>query len=871
MSAIRYRIPKHVLPFSYHITLHASPKRTRFQGSLVCEAKVVVPTSVIELNARALSVTEACVHVGKVKHFAQVKKHADRETVTLVLKKPLKKGTVKITLLFAGALSPGMHGLYMAKDGPEKAVVSQCEAADARAIFPCFDEPDVKATLQWTVVTDPGFMVITNGVLEKIGKSAKHPGKQVFMFKKTKLLSTYLAAVTIGKLESSPVMKVGRVPCRVWSGLGKSQQAVFAQEVTGFVLPWYESYFGQKYAYGKLDQVAVPGFDAGAMENAGAIFYRQNLLLMDARTTGFQSQKRIAEVIAHEIAHQWFGNLVTMCWWDDLWLNEAFATWIAYKVCDVWKPDWHIWDDYQESQEQAMAADSLVNTHPIYTPVHSPAEATELFDVITYEKGCAVLRMVESYLGEDTFRKGIRAYQKKYQNSNAKGEDLWNQLALASGEPVGSMMQSWLMQSGFPLLTLTLGERAGRTVLHVHQRRFFADAEHMQQEHGQTWDIPLVIRYDMGNGARVLRVLASGPETVVPLPEIGHPQWVWLNGGGTGFFRTHYEEEALHALLEHGLGALTVSERMQLVYDQWALVRAGLSDVEEFMDMWKAFKDEQHPMVLRALGGRLATLERYVVDDAHRELLRARVCAWLKPQWQALGWDAELDESHERSMRRAVVLDVLGHVGRDTSLLREVLAKCEEEREDPASLSADSASVTVALASMQGDVHAVDACVKTFQQRKNARMAPDVCGRYVQALGCFENTSAVNKVLGMCLDGTVPQEQVRVVLGALLSKRASSMHAWKFLKKHWEALAPRVGSMGMARLVEGLGALDSEKASEVENFFTQNPVPEAVRALQKALESMRVRHAMVLRERARLCEWLERSEEEIAVYGTVAR
>ena len=858
MTSTHYRLPRLVQPVDYDIALRASPKRATFSGTLVYTAKVLQPTSVVELHARDLKVSEVMARSGSTELPAKVVRFTDRETVELRFASPLKRGKWQVQLQFSGKLNPSMHGLYLAKDGPERALVTQCEATDARAIFPCCDEPDMKATLCWTVRTDAGLQVITNGVPES-SRKVRGTAEVDHKFARTRIISTYLAALTIGKLESSKVQRIAGIDSRIWAGVGKKNQTAFAQEVTAQVLPWYQKYFGHKYNYQKLDQVAVPGFDAGAMENVGAIFYRQNLLLMQPGATSWAAQKRIAEVIAHEIAHQWFGNLVTMKWWDDLWLNEAFATWVAYKACDVWHPEWRIWDDYLEGKESALAADALVNTHPIYTEVKSPAQATELFDVITYEKGCAVLRMAENYLSPPVFAKGIASYIKTYKNSNAAGADLWNKLGEAASEPVADLMRSWVNQPGFPLLTVTSKPERDRTVLHIGQRRFFTHAANMQQEEEapQSWMIPMVIQYDLGNGPKEFRALLEEREGAIPLPEGGKARWVYPNAGSTGFYRLMLDDATLRALLEHGLDSLAPSARMSLLEDQWALVRCGLSNVEQFMDVLTAFRGEHDHAVVRTMVARLESLYEVLCPEADQPRL-ATYARWLfAGQIEELGWEAEPEEPAPRAVRRAWVIDVLGTVGRDPEVLREAARQVGLEMDDPSAVEPNLAGIVTALAALEGDKKRLDSYVRTYLARKKNGSSPELQARYLSALTCFEKPDMAKKVLALCLDGTIPQEQLRAVLTPLLRRRATQQVTWTFLKKNWSTLGPKVGSMGVSRLVESTGALPLAQQKDVQQFFTKNPVEEAKRALQKALEAMQLRHELVSREAPRLADWLK--------------
>jgi puromycin-sensitive aminopeptidase len=844
-----YRLPKYFIPKNYAIVLDASLARSTFIGQLTLQGKIAMPTNTLELHAKDVTLQSVKAKVGNKRvTTSKIKYHKDRETVEITFKAPLAKGLITLEIAYKGKVSGSLHGLYLAKDGAEKALVSQCEAPFARSIFPCLDEPEFKATLQWTVKTDPDCTVITNGILES---SKKKSGKVVHTFKRTRVIPTYLAALTIGQYEGSKAIKVNGIPCRTWAGPGKIGLTGFAQEVTQFVLPWYENYFGQKYNYQKLDQVAVPGFDAGAMENVGAIFYRQSLLLMQPGQTSWNAQKRIAEVIAHEIAHQWFGNLVTMKWWDDLWLNEAFATWIAYKVVDIWKPDWRLWDDYLESKEGALAADALVNTHPIYAEVKSPAEATELFDVITYEKGCAVLRMAEGYLGEKTFREGMRRYQRAFKNSNATGNDLWTQLAEASSQPIDILMQSWVSQSGFPLVTVEL--QAGNKLV-LSQKRYFAHPDEIKKTNTQVWHIPLVIRYGAKDKVYEQRVLMDQPSMQVTLKH--QATWVFANANSTGFYRQQISDAALKTLLDIGLPYLTPAERKTLIEDEWALTRCGRANIVRFMNVLTAFRGEKDHIVVRTLEARLGGIEHRLVNDGDRELLRQYIRFLFAPQKQELGFERIANEPPQKAVRRASMLRVLGDLGRDPAVLKAADTLRDCELADPASVDANIAGSAISLAALNGKEKLLKLYVDTYLARKKAKAAPDLQGRYLGALVAFEDPNVVSEVLALCLTDTIPQEQLRTLLGPMLANRESQQAAWEFLKKNWKTLAPRVGSMGISRLIEATGALPFELRRDVVDFFTKNPVEEAKRALQKALEAMDLRHDLVRREAGALGQWL---------------
>ncbi len=857
MGTSEYRLSRDVEPRAYRVELTASPKRSTFDGSVVIHARARRPLKEITLHCRDLKLLDCRFRQGRRRLKTRSKPNASTETLTLECTPALHAQDFTLEIKYRGKLNPGMHGLYLAQDGPETAIVSQCEAADARAIFPCWDEPDFKATLQWTIHTDPGLTVVTNGLLQSRRPSRVAPGKVAHRFRPTRRISTYLAALTIGRYDLSPRERIKGTPCRVGAGRGKLPQAQFASEVTRRVLPWFEDYFAHPYHYQKLDQIAVPGFDAGAMENVGAILYRQNLLLMDKTTTSWSAQKRIAEVIAHEIAHQWFGNLVTMQWWDDLWLNEAFATWIANKAIDAWQPSWRMWDDYQESKEAALRADALVNTHPIYTTVRSPAEATELFDIITYEKGCAVLLMAERYLNPERFRAGIRRYIDRFREANATGEDLWGCLGEACEEPIGRLMKSWVTQSGFPLVSLSVTRRQGRSWLRLRQKRFFADRAEATRDNAQLWLIPIVVQYGTASGVHTTRLLLDRDEQEIELPGDEPVQWLYPNEGGTGFFRLAFSSATLQSLLRRGLPHLSPAARCGLLQDQWALLRNASTSMEDFMEVLQAFQQNRDPMVVRAMVGHLRYLSEHLVSESARPRLQ-RFTQWLfEDQLKELGWYGPEGESPEIAVRRAVVITALGEVAEDPGVLRQTTRLVMQEEHMPGSVDPNLAPVAIRLSALKGAPRLFRRYTQIYLDRKHSGDPPELQNRYLAALTAFEQPSLIKRVLKFLKDGTIPQEQVRTILCTMLARRHSQLLTWTFIQRNWPTITPLVGIMGLSRLIEATGALPPQQKARLRAFFTANPVPEAKRALQKAIEAIELREELEKREGKRLTQWLK--------------
>src|SRR5438552_1906068 len=490
-------MPSTGLPYSTH--RRKSRISSRRCGSRSCSYTLIPPPSTTSASQSSGTASAAKVRTTRARARVQdralkaaIGADAESETITLRFEEELPPGNAMLDLAWNGSFSPGLRGLYRA--GP--LAVTQFEAADARRVFPCFDEPAFKARWNVQLVGLPdGVTALSNGA---VIKDQKEPGGgRTVQFAETPPLSSYLVAICIGELASSPERKARAYPVRTWAVPQKQALTAFGQEVACAVMPLLEDYFGQPYAYGKVDQVGVPDFEAGAMENAACITYREVALLLDPKTAPLNVQKRVAEVITHELSHQWFGNLVTMVWWDDLWLNEAFATWMAYKIVDQWRPQWRVWLEFGGGKGAALHLDALRSSHPIRAEIHNAEEAGESFDAITYEKGGAILRMIEAYLGEEKFREGIRLYMRRHREANATADDLWGALAESSGQPILELANVWIRQTGYPLVTLA--QQEGK--IRIAQKRFFSDPQAIPEP--TQWLVPLVLKVD-GRERRVL-------------------------------------------------------------------------------------------------------------------------------------------------------------------------------------------------------------------------------------------------------------------------------------------------------------------------------------------------------------------------------
>ncbi len=857
MNPKAYRLPTYAVPQRYDIHLHAGLGSDEFGGTVAIALDIREARDSIELHARELEIPQAQIEAGGRTLRGTVQLDAERQVASITFAEPLPAGNATLSLAFAGHLSKGLEGLYLAKDGPEELICTQCEATEARRIFPCFDEPAFKAQFAWQVTTAAAATVLANGPLQSVEEHAD-TGQKTWTFAPTKPMSSYLIALVIGDVAGTSEEVVREIPIRVWALRGKERMGEFAHAYTTRLLPWYEDYFGAPYHFDKYDQVAVPGFGAGAMENSGLVLFRQALLLMDPRTVSWGQEKSIAHVIAHEFAHMWFGNLVTMRWWDDLWLNEAFAEWIAYKAVDALSPDYEIWDDAQRSMASALQTDALESTHPIYSPVETAAEADEMFDSITYAKGYSVLRMLENFLGAEVFRAGLRTYMREFSERNAVGADLWHHLQSASQMPVTAIMQSWITQAGYPCLDAALETTDDQTALHVTQHRFFSRPG-AGADDGQTWNVPLVIRYEDEDGAHETRQLSAEREAAVTLDLHGDLRWCCANAGEIGFHRQNLERGLLDRLLAN-LDRLATGEQMGLLDDQWALTRNATRGIGQFLDVLAAMAGIDNHHVLGQIVGylqRIQDLLEEAGDDEARRSFREWVAASCGTKLSELGYAPRAGESQNQSQQRMHLVRAMAMLAQAPEAVAAAEQWQQREAEDPAAVDPNLAPVFVGAAAQVGDAARYDRYVAIYQRRRASGATPQESDRYLHSFSRFRAPELAGRTLELIDERVIPQENIGPVLAQMFGQRHARPAAWSYVKREWENLKI-VGPLWIGFLVEASGQLPVTLRDEFVAFYDAHLHGLAPKSYARALEAMDLRAEFEARTRDELIAWFKR-------------
>ena len=585
-TAFAQRLPGGATPEHYTLSFDIHFSNDTFEGDETIAIKLDKPSKTITLNALEIDFHEATVSAAGQTQTATISSDEKNEMATFTVADEIPAGAAVVHIKYTGHLNDKLRGLYLSTYNGRKYAVTQMEATDARVAFPSFDEPAYKATFDITAIVDKGDTAISNN---EIVSDTPGPGDQhTIKFATSPKMSSYLVALTVGdwKCEHDQVDGIKLGVCTV---PGKENLTHFPLEATKAILHYYNDYYGIKYPLPKLDQIAAPDFGAGAMENWGAIIYRETALLIDDKTASFGSKNSVADVIAHEVAHQWFGDLVTAAWWDDIWLNEGFATWMTPHPIAAWQPDWLVSQDVVETSMNALATDGVQNTRPIHQEATSRNEIGSLFDGIAYGKTAAVLHMLESYLGPETFRAGVNLYLKEHAYGNATAADFWNAMARASKTPVDQIMPTFVMQAGEPFIAVDAKCNNGNTTLELSQKRYFNTPEAFNAPNDQLWQIPVCAK-GVGSGSSQQQCFLL-TERQRQFTMKGCSKFVFPNAGALGYYRFDYDTSALHQLGNAAEQGLTPEERIALIGDEWALMRAGKHRVGDYLALGAQFKD----------------------------------------------------------------------------------------------------------------------------------------------------------------------------------------------------------------------------------------------------------------------------------------
>ena len=825
------RLPRSVLPRRYELDISPDLEASTFEGRVAITLDVVEAGNDIVLHARDIDVAlEAFESRGQAVD-ASLAVMAEDERVVVRVADGLEAGPATLRLRFSGKISHGLLGFYRSTftddDGVERVLAAtQFEPTYARRAFPCFDEPDFKAVFAVTLNVRDDLLAVSNG--PEIARQRIDGETIRLQFGETIPMSTYLVAWVVGPLEATEAVDAGGVAVRVVHVAGRADLTRFALDIGSFSIQFFADYYGIPYPGEKCDLVALPDFSFGAMENLGCVTFREVRLLLDPDAVTRDELTASALTIAHEIAHMWFGDLVTMKWWNGIWLNEAFATFMEYLAVDNYRPEWRVWEDFALDRAAALEIDALSTTRTVEYEVRTPEDADGMFDVLTYQKGGSVLRMLERWLGPDAFRAGVRHYLAKYQLGNTETTDLWDALEDATGRPVRRIMDSWIFQPGYP-------EIAPDNDARLSQRRF----SYAGMPTRERWSVPVLARVHAGGGAETQSLLLDDESVTL---ETTADALVVLNAGGEGFYRVAYPPEWRTELIERYV--LTTVERFSLVDDAWAAVLAGEAHADDFVAWAERFGRERELVVWRTLLSRLREAGRLVDGDA-LDRLRARVAELLSPAFSELGWDARRDDDARTRQLRSLFVETLGAFVEDP----ETVGRAREIE----GAGGSDADVTAACLTVVSATGTDDDFERFVGESSDSTRSPQEQLRYLYALANFPVEHLVLRAAEFALSDAVRPQNGPFVLARALRNRRQGPIAWAYVRDHWDDIRQRFSASLVSRMIEGVTWLiDDASVQEVPRFLESHPVPEGARVISQHVERQRVHRAVVDRERARL-------------------
>jgi aminopeptidase N/puromycin-sensitive aminopeptidase len=811
-----------VIPSHYSLSFTPDLKAATFSGSEVIDVNIKQPTSVITLNAIELKFLSVEIdNRDGVAQSGSVSLDPEKQQATLTFPKTISAGDATLKIHFTGILNNELRGFYLSKTARRSYAVTQFESTDARRAFPCFDEPAFKANYDISLTIDAGDTAISNSAIAS-DTPGPDPARHTLVFATTPKMSTYLVAFVVGDFQCIRGEQDG-VKLRVCSTPDKIQLTPFALDVAKFALHYYDHYFGIHYPLKKLDFIGIPDFEAGAMENFGAITFRETDLLLDPKTASFRNQRNATLAIVHEMAHQWFGDLVTMQWWDNVWLNEGFATWMETKCTGAMHPKWEIPQYVAADKQRTLDYDAQPTTRAIRARADTPDEIDQMFDLIAYNKAAAVLLMVENYLGEETFRKGVHAYLAAHEYGNATAEDFWNAQTEVSRKPVDKIMESMVAEPGAPILEF--GPPAAGQVS-VAQSRFFLSPG-IAPDPRQKWSLPVC--FTAGAKKQDCQVLTpSSPSLTMPAAKV-----FFANAGGKGYYRSAYAPVQYAALVAQVETGLTPEERISLTGDEWARVRADKAAVGDYLNLVAALSSDPSSDVLSNAVDNVSVIRDQVASTKEE---RAALAAWILrtfiPVYAKLGNASASDTSHQRALR-AYLFGILASGGKDADLQAQARGIADQYLANPASVDPTLGQTAVSIAARNGDSALFDTLQKTYE----ASSDPALQVFALQELAIFTNPALLERALEYSVSPKVRNQDSAFQFNIAMRASENREQAWKFIKTHWTQVQAEFTTEMGSYLVDGTGSFCTADArDDVKSFFATHPVPAADSALRHALE-----------------------------------
>lgn len=859
------RLPVNVVPSHYDLTLEPNFEKFSFEGGVKINYESTDEPNSVVVHANELVIKDGSVQAQGESHNTRVLKKVtyskETETATLEFDGSVPQAGT-ISLNFTGTLNDKMKGFYRTafKIGSTNviAATTQFEATDARRCFPCWDEPAVKATFtvslkfnKYLTVDGQQMERIALSNMPEVSREDQADGHVLVRFDKTPIMSTYLLAMIVGPFEAVESADMRR-PIRVYTTPGKKEQGRFALEVACKALPYYEDYFGVNYPLPKMDLIAIPDFASGAMENWGLVTYRETCVLFDPENTSTDRKQFIAIVVAHELAHQWFGNLVTMEWWTHLWLNEGFASFMEYLCVDHIFPEYEIMSQFvTDTYRQALTLDSLHNSHPIEVPVKYASEIDEIFDEISYNKGASVIRMLYNYIGDDCFRRGMKQYLTKFAYKNAITEDLWDALEAASNKPIRKLMSGWTSQKGYPWLTVTNTMEGDKAKLTLTQSKFTSDGKLLPEDVEASWMIPLNVVTGANPDKAKEVCLIEGRSNEVTIDGVGN-NWIKLNPGTIDLYRTAYSEEMTERLFP-AISDQTLSpiDRLGLLGDFFALCQAGKVKTLQLLKLIEAFKNETDYTVWNSIDSCLGRLNTLLANTDFQDKFHAYGRKLYANIFQKITWAAKPGEKHIDAMTRAMIINRLVSFG-DQKIIEEAMRRYQAHLDKTSLIPADLRGAVYRAVAINGDDKSYESLYDIY---RTAELSEEK-NRVARAIGFAKAPDRAERAIAFALSDEVRnQDKIFVIIPVGVTNPTLG---WKFVQDNKDMLREKYESGHiLRRIVQSCteNFATEEKAQEIATFFEQNKFPGTERTVQQSLEIIRLN-----------ASWLARDSEDIKKY-----
>jgi aminopeptidase N len=843
------KLPKDVVPISYDIQIKPKIESRTFTGSETVALEVRKPAKTITLNANAITISSATLLGPKgegEQAAAAIKIDASQQTAVLTFPKEIAPGAYRLSLDFSGTINQSGQGLFYATyqeegSGAKKTMLgTQMEATDARRLFPCWDEPAFRAKFRLTTTVPASFTAFSNMPVESETNTPE--GKDVH-FAETPPMPSYLVVFCAGELDTiygeADGVKIGVVTTK-----GKAETGRYALESAQKILHYFDEYFGIKYPLPKLDLIAVPGGFGGAMENWGGIVFYESALLFDPAKSSEETKEGIFEVVAHEMAHQWFGDLVTMAWWDNLWLNEGFASWMGTKCSDHFNPQWQVWLRANAAKQRAMATDALSSTHPIQQPVKTESEADSAFDEITYQKGQSFLRMLESYLGEEDFRAGIRTYMQAHKYSNSTTADLWIALGEASKKPVSALAASWTEQPGLPLVSIS----AAKSGLTTSQERFTV---HQKNPKPLQWKIPIAWRDVQADPSASSHIFLLETKSAA-LPDVQPGQVAKLNAGDIGYYRVAYDSAHFQKLLTV-VTQFPEADKVTLVSDTWALVQADRRPIADYFKLVETLRDDDSLALWEEVTTALSYIDSLYIGNKDRPAFQTYARSLLRPVFDRLGWDPKPGEEAARGLLRVNLITTLGDLT-DQGVIDNARQRFQKFLADPQTLTPDLRPPVFDVVGRYADqktwetLHELGLKTKSIEEK----------GRFYFAMSAALDPDLTKRTLPLSLTDELPASRAVSLVTSVSRSAEQPALAWEFAQAQRKQLELKLDALGKVRFLANImrGFSEANRAIELEAYAQKNLPSDAKSEISKAAEEIRFKSDLKAHLFPAIAQWI---------------